>query len=143
MSFNAVNKVCASFLQSIAIISEQLNEFAIKLTNIQKFPSVTTGTEMRLFNSGWKFQKWVEASINNEDGLAAVWWFDLFEDGKHWQINTSISITHGDYYEELPTLYTDNVEDGIQLMKKAVGDLIMTYDSIEEFRNEIDKNIEK
>lgn len=39
--------------------------------------------------------------IDAQEGLVAVWWFDLSMQEDHWKIQTSVSISYGDYDEDL------------------------------------------
>lgn len=64
-----------------AAACDQLNDYARGLRKSGEFFDVRTGTGIRNYQSGWRFQKWIEADIHKggveAGGFCAVWWLEL------------------------------------------------------------------
>jgi len=64
-----------------AAACDQLNDHARSLRKSGEFFDVRTGTGIRNYQSGWRFEKWIEADIHKggvgAGGFCAVWWLEL------------------------------------------------------------------
>ncbi len=127
-----------SIFEVIAAACERLNEFAILIRNSQNFLDVRTGTDLRYYNSGWKFEKYVEAKISDVQGYTAVWWLDISEDNVKWRIYSNTSISYGDYDEDLKAVVVESnaLEDKLN---QVVDMIISSYDEGHEFKKEINR----
>lgn len=139
MEFDETSKACAKVFHTLATVSQQLNEFAIELRNTHGFHKVSTDADMIVYETGWRFHKYVEASFDDSTGQAAAWFFVLSQNKDRWMIDTDVSITHGDYSTELPPVLADTVDDLCKGLGVAIQQLMGTFEKGQEFRKEIDR----
>ena len=106
----------------VARACEELNAFAGTLRQSAAFKGATTGTDLRLYRSGWKFEKYVEAQLNPKEGYVAVWWLELSEEDHLWKIVGNTSISYGDFNEDVAAVITtdDELDTGLSRIVKAL-----------------------
>ena len=130
-----------SIMHPFAIIAracEALNAFAVTLRQAAVFTVVTTGTDLRQYNTGWKFEKYVEGQLNPKEGQVAVWWLEISEDNGKWCVVGNTSISYGDYDVDVATVTAtdDELEIGVLVVVKA---LIDSYKTGNVFREKMEE----
>lgn len=123
---------------TVAQACEKVNAFAVELRANKMFSSVTTGTDLRDYKSGWKFEKYVEAQLDPNLGTVAVWWLDLSKENGRWKIAGNTSISYGNYDEDvaIEIVEIDKLDVGISRVIQALFD---SYKPEHVFRQTIEK----
>lgn len=129
---------CQSVFQHLAAVCERLNDFARVLRNDSRLVEVTTSTDIRYYETGWKIEKYVEALLDTENGYAAVWSFELSEEKGAWRIDTNTSVSYGDYDEEVETRHPNSLTELNSEMTDATTNLIATNETGRPFRAAIE-----
>lgn len=102
--------ICLRLIARLAFVSEELTQFSIRLRNEYKLCSAKNVTEFRVFESGWRFQKWIEASINDRLRRSVVWMFELSERRGRFLIQTNITVENSDFEIEFEDIESDSIE---------------------------------
>ena len=63
----------------------------------------------------------------------------LDEQSGNWRVETDVSVSHTDYYEELDVKLVPLTDDPSQEIAKCTQRLISTYNKGEDFRREIER----
>jgi len=130
-----------SIFEPFAVVAkacEKLNSFAVELTKRKVFLNTTTCTDLRYYEDGWKFEKYIEAPINKMEGYTAAWALELSDENGKWKIRGNVSISYSDYDEDIFTdvICENDLEDGLN---RAIQVMIASYQTGHSFRNEIDR----
>lgn len=94
----------SSVIETFATACEQINAYAGSLRSGAVFSNVRTGADIRLYKTGWRLEKWMEAELNPKEGWWAAWWIELGETDGLWRIETHLSISHSEFFLGLQEL---------------------------------------
>ena len=133
-----LNQLAGGFMEAIARSSERMNAFAQQLSVAGDFNIVTTGVDFRAYESGWRFEKFVEAAPKNQAHQFAVWWLELGFDGNQWRIDTAIYVTNGDYRHEFAPMIASTIRECAEQLELATAQLKSSYAQGSEFRTILD-----
>lgn len=128
---------CLCVIAKLASVSEELTQFSVRLRNHHRLCSAKNITEFRVFESGWRFQKWIEASLNESLGKSVVWMFELSESRGHFLIQTSITVENSDFEIELEIVESDSLKQLEMNLIKSARRLIQEITSNANLRKAI------
>jgi hypothetical protein len=129
---------CKQLLKGIADEFERLIDFASSLNKEPLFSKVLAGRDIRAYESGWKLEAYVEATLLPEEGISAVWWLEVSGPGSHWRIDSFTYFDRLDYHKELESKVLDSDDQLIHELQRSVSALIGTYAPGADFRSMIE-----
>jgi hypothetical protein len=121
-----------------ATACDQLNDYARSLRNSGRFFDVRTGTGIRNYQSGWRFEKWIEADIHKggvaQGGFCAVWWLELGPgepSGLKLEASLSVNPEHSDI--DLPSRTAVTLSEFKEALAEIVNELQNAIEINREF----------
>jgi hypothetical protein len=118
---------------------EELNEFARSLSNSSRFGTVTTGADIRYYETGWRLEKWVEAALDKAEELWACWWLEFGATKNGWIIQSNLSITPDGIHIALEDRIADSPAEFQRHLSAVVQELKDALEKNRRFAEEVKK----
>jgi hypothetical protein len=113
---------------------ESLNEFARSLRVSTLFNNVRAGADIRYYETGWRLEKWIEASLVQARESGAVWWLELGpNESGGWLLESHLAITPEGEFINLPTRVANSLTDLEEQLRVSVDELVTALDRNYEF----------
>ena len=126
-------ETCSAAIKAFAFYCEKLTEFSTALRNSGQFYAVRSGADIRLYSTGWRLEKWVEAQIDQKDGLWGCWWLELGSENDGWVVQSNLSISNNEYYRDLLSKTAISPDELEAVLAESVRGLINALSDSKEF----------
>jgi hypothetical protein len=80
---------------------EELNNFARLLWTGKIFENAQMSADIRMYDSGWRLEKYVEAVISAKRDWTVAWCLELGRSDENWIVLASIEISHSQIHFDL------------------------------------------
>ncbi len=127
----------AHVIELFAKACEEINEYARKLRESQAFRSVKTGADIRMYNSGWRLEKFIEGELNSQESQYSVWWLELGRSNNQWVVTSNVSISNSNVDFDLCCMKAGFSEDLAECLQVAVRKLKVALDEHTDFRKAV------
>ena len=134
-----MNNVECEIIGLFARACENLNEFARSMRASRRFSNIRSGSDIRYYETGWRLEKWVEAELNEAEGLWAVWWLELGHESDRWILESHLAITPDGEFINLPKRVADSPAEFKKELGVAVDELTSALDRNPEFASAVEK----
>jgi hypothetical protein len=122
-----------------ALACEEMNEYARLLRESSLFGTVRTGADIRCYETGWRLEKWVEAELDKDEGLWAVWWLEFGPTKNGWIIESHLGINPDVLFVGLESRSIESLRDFEQHLSAAVRQLKGALEQDGDFAREVRK----
>lgn len=131
---------CSKVITIFALFCEQMNAYAQKLRQLDKYKLVKTGADIRQYKDGWRLEKWIEILLNEEKGTWAALWLEMGVIDNAWTITHHLSISHNEFFFEFPQKTTTSIEELEHSLSEAHSELISALETNKSFVDEVIKH---
>ena len=117
---------------------EQLKMYGIKLRNSGRFFDVQNGAGIRNYESGWRFEKWINADLHKGGvtggGFCALWWLELGPGNPSGlMLEAALSVDPEHTYISLPTRTALTLSEFKEALAAVVHELETALETNAEF----------
>ena len=106
-------------IELFAMACEKLNDFARSINPPSLFRTGRTFADIRNYASGWRLEKYVEASVWGRKDEIAAWCLELGKK-ERWIVQASVNLAHSEIYMELINSLAETEEEIESALNKAV-----------------------
>ena len=110
-------------IELFAIACEKLNEFAQSMNSPSLFSTGRTSADIRNYATGWRLEKYVEASVWGREDEIAAWCLELGKK-ERWIVHASVNLAPSEIYLELINSLAETEEEIELALNKAVTLLV-------------------
>jgi hypothetical protein len=110
-------------IELFAIACEKLNDFARSMSSPSLFRTGRTFADIRNYASGWRLEKYVEASVWGREDEVAAWCLELGKE-ERWIVQASVNLAHSEIYLELVNSFAETEEELELALNKAITVLV-------------------